>query len=230
VKLAQLDRVEREPAPCGVAEADEQLGERALPAAARARERDVLAGGDPQMEVLEHPGTVGFVAESDVLRPKAIEGLVLYAFNTGEVCTCPSRALIQESIYEEFMGCCLERIRAIGQGNPLDPPTQIGPQVSSAQLEKIESYVRIGLEEGAELWIGGHPTQMEDELQGGYYFEPTVLKGENSMRVFQEEIFGPALAVTTFKRRGRGRWRSRMTRCTASGPACGRATVAVPSA
>ena len=92
----------------------------------------------------------------DALLDKAIEGLVLYAFNKGEVCTCPSRALIQESIYEEFMGRCLERIRAIRQGNPLDPATQIGPQVSKAQLEKIESYVQIGLDEGAELLIGGH--------------------------------------------------------------------------
>ena len=135
----------------------------------------------------------------DELLDKAIEGLVLYAFNKGEVCTCPSRALIQESIYEEFMGRALERIRAIRQGNPLDPSTQIGPQVSQAQLEKIESYVQIGLDEGAELLIGGQAPAMEGELAGGYYFEPTVLKGENSMRVFQEEIFGPVLAVTTFK-------------------------------
>jgi aldehyde dehydrogenase len=135
----------------------------------------------------------------DALLDKAIEGLVLYAFNKGEVCTCPSRALIQESIYEEFMGRCLERIRAIRQGNPLDPSMQIGPQVSAAQLEKIESYVQIGLDEGAELLIGGRPAEMEGELHDGYYFEPTVLKGENSMRVFQEEIFGPVLAVTTFR-------------------------------
>ncbi len=135
----------------------------------------------------------------DELLDKAIEGLVLYAFNKGEVCTCPSRALIQESIYEEFMGRALERIRAIRQGNPLDPSTQIGPQVSKAQLEKIESYVQIGLDEGAELLIGGHAPVMEGDLADGYYFEPTVLKGENSMRVFQEEIFGPVLAVTTFK-------------------------------
>ena len=135
----------------------------------------------------------------DELLDKAIEGLVLYAFNKGEVCTCPSRALIQESIYEEFMGRALERIRAIRQGNPLDPSTQIGPQVSQAQLEKIESYVQIGLDEGAELLIGGHAPVMEGELADGYYFEPTVLKGENSMRVFQEEIFGPVLAVTTFR-------------------------------
>jgi aldehyde dehydrogenase len=135
----------------------------------------------------------------DELLDKAIEGLVLYAFNKGEVCTCPSRALIQESIYEEFMGRALERIRAIRQGNPLDPSTQIGPQVSKAQLEKIESYIQIGLDEGAELLIGGHAPAMEGELADGYYFEPTVLKGENSMRVFQEEIFGPVLAVTTFR-------------------------------
>ncbi len=135
----------------------------------------------------------------DELLDKAIEGLVLYAFNKGEVCTCPSRALIQESIYEEFMGRALERIRAISQGNPLDPSTQIGPQVSRAQLEKVESYVQIGLDEGAELLIGGHAPAMEGELADGYYFEPTVLKGENSMRVFQEEIFGPVLAVTTFR-------------------------------
>ena len=139
------------------------------------------------------------MSADDALLDKAIEGLVLYAFNKGEVCTCPSRALIQESIYDEFMGRALERIRAIRQGNPLDPATQIGPQVSQAQLEKIESYVKIGLDEGAELLIGGHAPEMEGELEGGYFFEPTVLKGENSMRVFQEEIFGPVLAVTTFR-------------------------------
>jgi aldehyde dehydrogenase len=135
----------------------------------------------------------------DALLDKAIEGLVLYAFNKGEVCTCPSRALIQESIYEEFMARCLERIRAIRQGNPLDPSTQIGPQVSAAQLEKIESYVQIGLQEGAELLIGGHRADVGGELEDGYFFEPTVFKGTNDMRIFQEEIFGPVLAVTTFR-------------------------------
>ncbi len=137
-------------------------------------------------------------ADDDFL-DKAIEGLVLYAFNKGEVCTCPSRALIEESIYEPFMKRCLERIATIRQGDPLDPATQIGPQVSTAQLEKIESYVEIGLEEGAELLIGGKRTVLDGELAGGYYFEPTVFKGDNSMRIFQEEIFGPVLAVTTFK-------------------------------
>jgi len=137
--------------------------------------------------------------EDDVFFDKAIEGLVLYAFNKGEVCTCPSRALIEESIYDEFMGRCLERIGEIRQGNPLDLSTQIGAQVSTAQLEKIESYVKIGLDEGAELLIGGERNVLEGEFAGGYYFEPTVFKGRNDMRIFQEEIFGPVLAVTTFK-------------------------------
>jgi len=133
------------------------------------------------------------VAEvDDEFLDKAVEGLVLYAFNKGEVCTCPSRALIDESIYDEFMSRCLKRIAAIKQGHPLDVTTQIGAQVSTAQLEKIEHYVEIGKDEGAELLIGG-------ELEGGYYFEPTVFKGRNDMRIFQEEIFGPVLAVTTFR-------------------------------
>jgi aldehyde dehydrogenase len=134
----------------------------------------------------------------DEFLDKAIEGLVLYAFNKGEVCTCPSRALIEESIYDEFMERCLERIAKIRQGNPLDVSTQLGAQVSTAQLEKIEQYVKIGLEEGAELLIGGHRNMLEDGLEGGYYFEPTVFKGSNKMRIFQEEIFGPVLSVTTF--------------------------------
>src|SRR6202042_278316 len=117
----------------------------------------------------------------------------------GEVCTCPSRALIHESIYDEFMERCLERIAAIKQGDPLDPETMIGPQVSAAQLEKIESYVKIGLDEGAELLIGGHRPELNGSSEGGYYFEPTGLKRQNKMRVSQEEIFGPGLAVTTFK-------------------------------
>jgi aldehyde dehydrogenase len=139
------------------------------------------------------------MAADDALLDKAIEGLVLYAFNKGEVCTCPSRALIQESIYDRFMERCLERIAQIRQGDPLDPETMIGPQVSASQLEKIESYANIGRDEGAELLIGGDRTPMEGDLAGGYYFEPTVFKGDNSMRIFQEEIFGPVLAVTTFK-------------------------------
>jgi aldehyde dehydrogenase len=135
----------------------------------------------------------------DAFFDKAIEGLVLYAFNKGEVCTCPSRALIEESIYDAFMERVLARIAAIRQGDPLALDTQIGAQVSIAQLEKIEGYVKIGLEEGAKLLIGGERNYLGGELAGGYYYKPTVLKGQNQMRVFQEEIFGPVLAVTTFK-------------------------------
>ena len=138
------------------------------------------------------------MAADDAFLDKAIEGLVLYAFNKGEVCTCPSRALIHESIYREFMERCLERIAAIKQGDPLDRETMIGAQVSTAQLEKIEGYVKIGREEGAQVLIGGERTPMDGRLAGGYYYEPTVLQGHNQMRVFQEEIFGPVLAVTTF--------------------------------
>ena len=135
----------------------------------------------------------------DAFFDKAVEGLVLYAFNKGEVCTCPSRALIEESIYDAFMERVLPRIAKIRQGNPLDLDTQIGAQVSRAQIEKIEGYVKIGLEEGAKLLIGGERNHLPGELAGGYYYKPTVLKGHNQMRVFQEEIFGPVLAVTTFK-------------------------------
>jgi aldehyde dehydrogenase len=138
------------------------------------------------------------MAEDDEFLDKAVEGLVLFAFNKGEVCTAPSRALVQESIYDKFMARCLDRIRMIKQGNPLDPSTQMGPQVSTQQLDKIASYVDIGLQEGAECLIGGHRADLNGDLAGGYYFEPTVLRGDNSMRVFQEEIFGPVLAVTTF--------------------------------
>jgi aldehyde dehydrogenase len=139
------------------------------------------------------------MAEDDDFLDKAVEGLVLYAFNKGEVCTCPSRALIEESIYEPFMERALERIAQIRQGHPLHLDTQVGAQVSTAQLDKIESYVRIGLDEGAELLIGGEPAHLGGELEGGYYFQPTVFKGRNDMRIFQEEIFGPVLALTTFK-------------------------------
>ncbi len=139
------------------------------------------------------------MAADDAFLDKAIEGLVLYAFNKGEVCTCPSRALIEASIYEPFMERCLERIKQIKQGHPLDISTQIGPQVSTAQLDKIERYVQIGLDEGAELLTGGMRAHLGGELEDGYYFEPTVFKGRNDMRIFQEEIFGPVLAVTTFR-------------------------------
>ena len=139
------------------------------------------------------------MAADDAFLDKAIEGLVLYAFNKGEVCTCPSRALIQEDVYDEFMARCLDRVGRIVQGDPLDTETMIGPQVSAQQLEKIAGYVDIGRAEGAEVLIGGDRAEAGGELAGGYYFQPTVLRGHNRMRVFQEEIFGPVLAVTTFE-------------------------------
>ncbi len=139
------------------------------------------------------------LADEDEYLDKAIEGLVLYAFNKGEVCTCPSRALIQESVYDRFMERALARIGAIKQGHPLDITTQVGAQVSTAQLEKITNYVKIGLDEGAELLIGGERNVLDGKLADGYYFKPTVFRGHNKMRIFQEEIFGPVLAVTTFR-------------------------------
>ncbi len=139
------------------------------------------------------------MAAGDDFLDKAVEGLVLYAFNKGEVCTCPSRALIAEEIYEKFMPRALARIAQIKQGNPLDTETMLGPQVSAQQLEKISSYVDIGRGEGAEVLIGGRPAKIGGEFAGGYFYQPTVLKGHNKMRVFQEEIFGPVLAVTTFR-------------------------------
>ncbi|HKS49851.1 MAG TPA: aldehyde dehydrogenase family protein [Amycolatopsis sp.] len=138
-------------------------------------------------------------AKDDSFLDKAVEGLVLYAFNKGEVCTCPSRALIQESIYDEFIARALARIEQIKQGNPLDTETMIGPQVSAQQRDKIESYVDVGRAEGAEVLVGGHRVNPGGEFSDGYYYAPTILKGHNRMRVFQEEIFGPVLAVTTFK-------------------------------
>jgi aldehyde dehydrogenase len=135
----------------------------------------------------------------DSFYDKAIEGLVLFAFNKGEVCTCPSRALIHEAVYDKFMGRCLERIKAIKQGNPLDTETMIGAQNSQEQMTKIMSYLDIGRQEGAQVLIGGAHAQVSADLTGGYYVQPTLLKGHNKMRIFQEEIFGPVLAVTTFK-------------------------------
>lgn len=137
--------------------------------------------------------------EDDAFFDKAIEGLVLFAFNQGEVCTCPSRAIIQESIYDKFMARVLERVKAIKQGNPLDPNTMLGAQASEDQLNKIMNYIDIGKQEGAEVLIGGERKMLTGDVADGYYVEPTLLKGHNKMRIFQEEIFGPVLAVTTFK-------------------------------
>ncbi len=138
-------------------------------------------------------------AKDDAFLNKAIEGFVLFALNQGEVCTCPSRALIQESIYDQFMERALQRVAAIKQGNPLDTETMIGAQASSEQVEKIMSYLSIGKQEGAECLIGGDRAALGGDLSGGYYVQPTVFKGHNKMRIFQEEIFGPVVSVTTFK-------------------------------
>lgn len=139
------------------------------------------------------------MAQDDDYLDKAIEGLVMFALNQGEVCTCPSRALIHEDIYEAFIERALKRVVAIVQGDPLDPATMIGAQASGEQLEKILSYIDIGRQEGAQLLAGGARADLEGDLAGGFYVQPTVFKGHNKMRIFQEEIFGPVLSVTTFK-------------------------------
>lgn len=130
---------------------------------------------------------------------KAAEGMVLAFFNQGEVCTCPSRALIQESIYDEFIQIVMERAKKIKRGNPLDTEVQVGAQASQMQFDKILSYVDIGKEEGAEVLMGGAVEQLGAEFDSGYYIQPTLMKGHNKMRIFQEEIFGPVVSVTTFK-------------------------------
>jgi len=130
---------------------------------------------------------------------KALEGFAMFALNQGEVCTCPSRALIQESIYDRFMERAIKRVEAIVQGDPRDAATMIGAQASSEQQEKILAYLDIGRQEGAEVLTGGAAAKLGGDLAGGYYIQPTVLKGHNKMRVFQEEIFGPVVSVTTFK-------------------------------
>lgn len=137
--------------------------------------------------------------EDDDFLDKAVEGLVMFALNQGEVCTCPSRALVHESIYDEFIKRCIERVNAIKLGNPLDTETMVGAQASSDQLEKILSYLDIGKKEGAKVLVGGEQDQRDDETKGGYYVKPTIFEGTNDMRIFQEEIFGPVLSVTTFK-------------------------------
>jgi aldehyde dehydrogenase len=138
------------------------------------------------------------MAADDDFLDKAIEGFVMFALNQGEVCTCPSRALIQESIYDRFMERCLERVNQITVGDPLDQSVMLGAQASNDQLEKIMSYIEIGTAEGAKVLTGGHRRRVEG-LEDGFYVEPTVLEGDNAMRVFQEEIFGPVVAVTTFE-------------------------------
>ncbi|GAA1973091.1 aldehyde dehydrogenase family protein [Isoptericola halotolerans] len=137
-------------------------------------------------------------AERDDFYDKALEGFTMFAFNQGEVCTCPSRALIQADIYDQFLGDALERTKAAVQGNPLDTETMVGAQASNDQLEKILSYLDIGQAEGARVLTGGERVDLGGDLTGGYYVAPTVFEGKNSMRIFQEEIFGPVVSVTEF--------------------------------
>lgn len=137
--------------------------------------------------------------EDDAFFDKALEGFAMFALNQGEVCTCPSRALVQESIYDKFMERAVARVKSMKQGNPLDPSTMVGAQASSEQMEKILSYLDIGRQEGAKVLTGGERAKINGQLKDGYYIEPTIFAGNNKMRIFQEEIFGPVVSVTTFK-------------------------------
>jgi aldehyde dehydrogenase len=137
-------------------------------------------------------------AQHDAFYDKALEGFAMFALNQGEVCTCPSRALVQRSIYSDFVGDAVTRVEKIIQGNPLDDATMIGAQASNDQLEKILSYIDIGKQEGAKILTGGERNVLEGDLAGGYYVQPTIFEGDNSMRIFQEEIFGPVVSLTAF--------------------------------
>ena len=139
------------------------------------------------------------LAQEDEFVSKAIEGAVLAYFNQGEVCTCPSRILVQEDIADEFIAKVIERAKLIKRGNPLDTETMVGAQASQEQFDKILGYMDIGREEGAEILMGGGIEKLDGEFGTGYYIQPTLIKGTNDMRVFQEEIFGPVVAITTFK-------------------------------
>ncbi|MCJ7993506.1 aldehyde dehydrogenase family protein [Rhizobium cremeum] len=139
------------------------------------------------------------MAEDDDFLDKALEGFAMFALNQGEVCTCPSRALVHEKIYDRFMEKAVKRVEAVRQGDPLDMSTMIGAQASSEQLQKILSYIDIGKQEGAKVLTGGYRNELSGDLAGGYYVKPTVFEGHNKMRIFQEEIFGPVVSVTTFK-------------------------------
>lgn len=137
--------------------------------------------------------------KDDAFFDKALEGFAMFALNQGEICTCPSRVLIQESIYDAFMEKAIARIKGLKQGNPLDKETQVGAQVSEQQIQTIMKYIDIGNKEGAQLLTGGHQAKLVGDLAGGYYIEPTIFAGTNDMCIFQEEIFGPVLAVAKFK-------------------------------
>jgi aldehyde dehydrogenase len=137
-------------------------------------------------------------AEKDAFYDKALEGFAMFALNQGEVCTCPSRALVQRSMYSDFVPDAIARVEAITQGNPVDDTTMMGAQASNDQLEKVLSYLDIGKQEGAKVLIGGGRAELPGDLAGGYYVQPTVFEGHNKMRIFQEEIFGPVVSVTRF--------------------------------
>ncbi|CUU59034.1 aldehyde dehydrogenase [Frankia sp. CcI49] len=138
------------------------------------------------------------LAEHDDFQDKCLEGFTMFALNQGEVCTCPSRALIDRSIFDDFLDAAAVRTKAVRQGDPLDTDTMIGAQASSDQLEKILSYIDIGKKEGARLVLGGERAELGGDLSGGYYVQPTIFQGTNRMRIFQEEIFGPVVSVTSF--------------------------------
>ena len=173
-----------------------QVGKKIMEAAAQSNLKKVsleLGGKSPNIFFED------VARDDDDFFDKAIEGFVMVALNQGEVCTCPSRALIHEKIYDRFMTRALARVAAIRQGDPLDPETMIGAQASSEQMEKILSYIDIGRQEGAEVLAGGARNTLSGPLAGGFFVQPTVLRGHNRMRVFQEEIFGPVVSVTTFR-------------------------------
>ena len=159
---------------------------------------------------------------------KALEGFTMFALNQGEVCTCPSRVLVQESIYDKFMERAVARTRKVKQGHPLDPTTMIGAQASNDQLEKILSYIDIGKQEGAKVLTGGARAKLTGELAEGYYVEPTIFEGHNRMRIFQEEIFGPVVSVTRFKDDNEALSIANDT-LYGLGQVCGRATATVPT-
>ena len=138
------------------------------------------------------------LAANDDFQDKALEGFTMFALNQGEVCTCPSRSLIQSDIYDEFLAMAAIRTKAVRQGDPLDTETMVGAQASNDQLEKILSYIEIGRSEGARVITGGERADLGGNLSGGYYVQPTIFAGDNSMRIFQEEIFGPVVSVTSF--------------------------------
>jgi aldehyde dehydrogenase len=138
------------------------------------------------------------LAANDAYQDKALEGFTMFALNQGEVCTCPSRSLVQADIYDEFLALAAVRTKAVRQGDPLDTETMIGAQASNDQLEKILSYIEIGKNEGAQVLTGGERAQLGGDLGGGYYVAPTIFTGNNKMRIFQEEIFGPVVSVTSF--------------------------------